>query len=256
MTMFPLWSSHHQLASFLSHVQRGDTAAAHAAADWLQERDATVADVTLWYAHPPSWLRQTHEEDEAAREVFWRWLRCVEPEQPAMTTAKLRKGPMPSSWIHWEWVRQAKLDHAAIADDTGPLASARGIAEIANWASEPYYAFARTAIERGRKEQKRAILAAFADVVLERRLAVDVRELQQAHHWTDLLRMDLLAAGFPDHRDFLTWAMIDCFRLGPNPWQGPFGCSCSHDKDRGEIVFRQRLAAPDWIPPEPALLRS
>ena len=84
----PKWASN---PTFCSLTPEGQ-------AVWLiDEAGATLPEMLVWYAYPPTWHRETVEADEAARETLWRWLQWTEPEKWRAVDGE--------AWVRWMWIR-------------------------------------------------------------------------------------------------------------------------------------------------------
>lgn len=107
-----------------------------------------------------------------------------------------------------------------------------------------------------RRDQKRAVLALFPGVKRRVECAVPgnlAREVRAGRvDRIAAVRHSLDAAGFQDTPGFWPWLTDSLFRPGgPATHPHPAGCTYFCNLVTGDFVFRQTLAAPYWIPPEP-----
>jgi hypothetical protein len=141
----PSWADHPTLGVLLASIGKVDGAGAGdlALSMLTDEFDASLADVLLWFAWPPSWLRETRWEDETVRELLSVWLERTEFER----LAGIPEEPLLKRWA---WVRAQILPLKKLLKPVfNTPAQQEGV------------------IRRGRLRQKRAVLFAFPDVVVD-----------------------------------------------------------------------------------------
>ncbi len=132
----------------------GTEASALVALDWLQEHDATTADLLVAFrGDPPDYLLPTLAQEEGLHGILWRWLERTEPEA--------REPVHPGSgWAalipRWEAVQLCAV-RMPIVD----VSLERGT-------SHPI-------ISRARRDRKRVVLSLFPDVIHERRFTLELR---------------------------------------------------------------------------------
>lgn len=227
-------------AAFLAGPDEG---AVMACTDYLIEQGAELADVLRLYAgSPPDWLAETWHEDEGLRAVLALWCELTEPGV---------REPQPKSWpfkelrFRWEVVRACEADFRGELDrnveyHAAPLSiqmqvTSETLRAVCAAQGKGYSPAMLRAVQQARRDQKRRVLALFPDVKHRRLLRFPLpdshaemrRIIDQAEAW-----------------------------LREGGWRVDVGITATQDDTVKKIRYEQTLAAPDWIPPEPAPRRG
>lgn len=163
-TMTP-FHDHPLVQAFLTHAIDcpGDGGAEAGFVDWLQEENASLADVVCLYAgQPPTLVRPRQEQDEALRAVLALW--CEVTERHAPTGDARRK-------VRWQFVRDAHM-----------------------------VTYFGRSVDRLRL--KRHVLSLFPDVQAERVAAISEREYAGRSHSAGMILDFLNGIGFRTEPSF------------------------------------------------------
>jgi len=239
------------------------------AADLLQEHAVTLPELLLWYAGEPDYLSERREWDDFGRMLLSKWCEFTENDRAAPRSPD---GNTYTRWhvprgqlISWEEVLKAQgvtLPYQPNGNWTPQDREkmCRELMEAQEGSSD--YTFMqmqisrdagasprhfREAARRARREEKRRALSLFGEVVKTVQHTFGRVELDVAREPWSYVRSMLLAAGFPDEREFWGWvaAMIEG-KMPATPWND---CFCR--RQMRQITFRRDIRAGDWIQPEP-----
>ncbi len=244
--MMPAWSDSPVLLAMLDDVAGGDASAADMAVTWLvDEVEASIGDVLMWYACPPTWLRDSYVADEAAREVLWRWLKEREPDH--LPLIPIGEGGFSPRWVY---VRETQLDvhpimqhmgiHPTESRENSIRAGLMVIKEMPkpHWEDRQLFELKKVACLK----QKREVLKAFDEVKMQSRFDISERDVT-------LLRAPSSISRFVGEH-----MKSKGFRGRPFASQNSTDPNVTHEPENRRYVCIQTLAAPDWIP-EPQHIR-
>lgn len=235
----------------------GGEAGACAAVDWLQEQGATLSDLLGLYAgrgHGDAlsdYLAEEPRDDEGLRLVVASWCRAAGPSSPARWQAVRDCGP----YLEGEAVRESwLLDSYGGWWGMDPVVLEREVQDFRARLAEcirvgcggPFPEHILIAAARTRRAQKRAVLALFPDVTVERQAELWARRIAR------LRSGQYLSAEF-DHVAYRAAALrepAECDRLGGHTrWQAARPLVLAEERDV-PCVVTQVLPAPVLIPPD------